>query len=258
MSDLPERVVSLVPSWTETLFELGAGDRLVGATRYCVEPAEGLRSVARVGGTKNPKLEKIAELEPDLVLVNTEENRAEDIDWLRSRFAVYESIPRTVRQAAATVRELGKLLGAEREAGAILLEIEAQIARGEAEALTHGTVRVLYAIWKKPWMSVSRDTYIHDVLSKAGATNVTANWHDRYPELSPDDWRDLRIELVILPDEPWEFEPDDRDELAASGALDPGCDIALVDGKDFCWHGARTARGLGRVLDCLAPFRALR
>ncbi len=254
----PQRIVSLVPSWTESVFLLGAGSRLVGATRYCIEPADELQSVPRVGGTKNPKLEKIAELDPDLVLVNSEENRAEHIDWLRTRFPVYESMPRTVRQAAATVRELGAHLGAEREAGAALLEIEAQMARGEAEALTHGTVRVMYAIWKKPWMAINRDTYIHDVLTKAGALNVTADCAARYPEISLDTLRDLSVELVILPDEPYEFGPDDRDELAASGALPAKCEILLVDGKDFCWHGVRTAAGLGRVLDHLAPFRALR
>jgi hypothetical protein len=103
-AESPRRIVSLVPSMTESVCRLGAADRLVGVTRYCVEPADELRAVARVGGTKNPKLEAIAALEPDLVLVNTEENRSEDVAWLRARMPVLEHCPRTVVEAAAALR----------------------------------------------------------------------------------------------------------------------------------------------------------
>ena len=100
------RIASLVPSMTESVCVLGARDRLVAVTRYCVEPEAELRDVPRVGGTKNPKLEKIAALDPDLVVVNTEENRLEDIAWLRERFCVLEHVPRTVGEAAEALREL--------------------------------------------------------------------------------------------------------------------------------------------------------
>ena len=113
---------------TETVCRLGASSYLVGVTRYCVEPEEGLRSVQRVGGTKNPKLETIAGLDPDLILANSEENKPEHISWLADRFEVLEAMPRTIPEAAEAVRELGRRLMREEELQDLLLEIEAQAA----------------------------------------------------------------------------------------------------------------------------------
>src|SRR5687767_3767678 len=111
MTRTPSRIVSLVPSLTETIFELGLDSEIVGVTRFCMEPAAELVGRIRIGGTKNPDREKIAQLEPDLVLLNTEENRREDVAWLRERFSVLEYFPRTVQQAAEMVFDLGRALG---------------------------------------------------------------------------------------------------------------------------------------------------
>ncbi|MDP6928594.1 MAG: helical backbone metal receptor [Planctomycetota bacterium] len=245
--------MSLVPSLTETVCELAAGDRLVGVTRYCVEPEATLQGVPRVGGTKNPDREKIAALQPDIILANTEENRAEDIHWLKKHFLVMESAPTTVAEAAALVRDLGQILEAREEAEAILLLIEAQLARAEVESLDREAIRVFYPIWKKPWMTINGNTYIHDILERAGAVNVAADRPDRYPTIDPSEFRGLRVELVLLPDEPWVFDEQHRQELVACGWFD--APILLVDGKDFSWHGARTGPGLGRVTDLLVAHR---
>lgn len=247
----PRRIVSLVPSLTETVYALGAGDRLVGATRYCVEPAAELELVPRVGGTKNPDRGKIAALTPDLVLVNEEENRREDIAWLRQRFEVFASMPRSILDVADVLRELGARFEAMDEVEAMLLETEAQRARAGVESLRRGPIRVFYAIWKKPWMSINRDTYIHDVLRTAGAINVAADCADRYPRFADAELAALAPDLVLLPDEPWEFGPDDRTELDARRLFGAAA-VVLVDGKDYCWHGSRTPRGLGRAIDTLA------
>lgn len=252
----PRRIVSLVPSLTETLYALGAGDRLVGATRYCVEPAAALEPVPRVGGTKNPDRGKIAALSPDLVLVNDEENRREDIAWLRQRFEVFASMPRSILDVADVLRELGARFEASEEVEAMLLEIEAQRARAEVESLQRRPIRVFYAIWKKPWMSINSDTYIHDFLRSAGAINVTADCADRYPRFADTDLAALAPDLVLLPDEPWEFGPDDRTELDTRRLFGNAATL-LVDGKDYCWHGSRTPQGLGRAIDTLAAYRAL-
>ncbi len=249
-----ERVVSLVPSWTETVCALGAGKRLVACTRYCVEPAADLGGVPRIGGTKNPDLEALAAFDPDLVLVNSEENRADDVAWLRQRFPVYEAMPRTVPEAGTVIRDLGQHLDADEESRAMLLELDAQITRGEVERLTRGTVRVFYVIWPKPWMSVNRDTYIHDVLTRAGALNVAAEHDDRYPSFDASALRQLGAELVLLPDEPYEFGVEHRDAAVRDQLFGAGCPVSLVSGKDFCWHGARSGPGLGRALDLLAAF----
>jgi ABC-type Fe3+-hydroxamate transport system substrate-binding protein len=249
------RIVSLVPSMTETVCCLDAAAALVGVTRYCVEPAALLRDIPRVGGTKNPDLERIAALRPDLVLVNSEENRAEHIAWLRARAPVLEQWPRTVVEAAASVRELAVAIDALEAAQPILLHIEAQIAAAEVQDLGRDRVRVFYAIWRDPWMSISRDTYIHDVLQRAGGANVCAGLRERYPKLEPQQLAGLDVDLVLLSSEPYPFDDRDRSEVVQQVLFGAGVPVMLCDGRDFCWHGARTAEGLGRACQLLSAFR---
>ncbi len=255
MADAARRVVSLVPSLTETLCDLGVGCRLVGISRYCAEPADDLRFVPRVGGTKNPDREKIAALEPDLILLNGEENRQEDISWFKSRFPVHISMPCTVPEAADVVRDLGKALATEDEAEAVLLEIEALMTRSEVEGFGLGQVRVFYPIWKQPWIGVNKDTYVHDVLDRAGGINVCADREARYPVVAQQAIEDLKVDLVLLPSEPYVFTPAHRREFLTRQYFGKNVTVMLVDGKDFCWHGARSGRGLSQVTDLLRPFR---
>ena len=252
------RVASLVPSMTESVCALGARDLLVAVTRYCEEPAAELRDVPRVGGTKNPKLEKLAALDPDLVIVNTEENRLEDIAWLRARFRVLEHVPCTVVEASDALRELAAALDRDQEALPFLLAIEAQLAACQVDDLLLEPVRVFYPIWRKPWMGVGAGTYIRDVLHRAGAVNVCDDLAGRYPEVDLAWLRAQRVDLVVLPDEPWAFTAAERDELEASGEFPAGTAIQCASGKDFCWHGVRTASGLGAVRSLLRPHRRSR
>ncbi len=249
-----QRIVSLVPSVTETLFDLQQGHRVVGVTRYCEEPAAALQDMPRVGGTKNPDLEKIAGLQPDLVLVNTEENRSEDIDWLRQRFAVLESMPRCIDDVAEALRELGRCLDCEDATAAMIFEMQAQITRAEVEGLDADPIRVFYAIWKKPWMSINGQTYIHDLLAMAGAFNVCEFQEERYPSFDLDDLPHLGAELVLLPSEPWAFSEEERRQCLQD-RLFGDVPLLMVDGRDFCWHGSRTAPGLARAHDLLLPHR---
>ncbi len=255
MADPARRVISLVPSLTETVCELGVSGRLVAVTRFCTEPEEELRFVPRVGGTKNPDLEQIASFEPDLVLVNGEENRAEDISWLRDRFDVFESMPRTVPEAASAVREVGFRLGVFEETEALLLEIEAQIARAEVLSLGRSPVRVFYPIWRQPWIGVNRDTYVHDVLARAGAHNVCGHREARYPVIPQTELRNLKPDLVLLPSEPFAFNAEHRRQILRDRVFGPDVPVLMVDGRAFCWHGSRTGRGLGNVTNLLRPFR---
>jgi ABC-type Fe3+-hydroxamate transport system substrate-binding protein len=249
------RVVSLVPSLTETVCDLGVSCRLVGCTRYCVAPEDELMFVPRVGGTKNPDLKKITSLEPDLILVNGEENRREDIDWLRARFEILESLPTTVPEAAAVVKEVGRRLDVEQETEAFLLDIEAQIARAEVVGLCREPVRVFYPIWKQPWIGVNRATYVHDVLVRAGAVNVCASREARYPVVPQDELSELGADLVLLPSEPFAFNSRHREQLLKQRVFGDDVTVLMVDGKNFCWHGTRSGRGLGSVTNLLRPFR---
>lgn len=242
-----QRIVSLVPSTTESVCALGAVDRLLACTRYCTEPEPALRHVPRVGGTKNPDLQAIAPLEPDLVLANAEENRPEDIEWLAARFPVLVQTPRSIVEAGNDLRVLATTLGLLEQAEPFLLRIEAQIAAAEVVALTKPPVRVYYAIWRMPWMTINRDTFIHDVLRLCGATCVAAEDPVRYPQLEPTDAIVRGVELVLLASEPWEFDEIQRQQVVEA-KLFGDANVVLCDGRDFCWHGVRMADGLGRAL----------
>lgn len=240
---------------TETVCALDAAGALVGVTRYCEQPAAALSRVVRVGGTKNPDLERIAALQPDLVLVNGEENRVEHIAWLRARLPVMEHRPRSVVEAAAAVRELAVALDALEAAQPLLLRIEARIAAAEALALVRRPVRVFYAIWREPWMSINADTYIHDVLRRAGGINVCAEAGERYPRLEPPQLAGLAADLVLLSSEPYPFDDADRGQIVQQQLFGADVPVMLCDGRDFCWHGARTAEGLGRACQLLMAWR---
>jgi ABC-type Fe3+-hydroxamate transport system substrate-binding protein len=251
------KIVSLVPSLSETVCDLGAANLLIGVTRFCAEPRAVLRSVRRVGGTKNPDLALIAALGPDLVLVNREENRQEDIAWLRARFPLLESMPRSIPEAASVVRDLGVRLGLEDETESILLEIEAQLLRAEVVNLDREPVRVFYPIWKQPWISINRETYVHDLLRRAGAINVCADREARYPVLAEQDLPKLRPDLVLLPSEPFAFHDVHRTALLRDRPFGRDVPVLMVDGRNFCWHGSRSGRGLGAVANLLRPFRRI-
>jgi ABC-type Fe3+-hydroxamate transport system substrate-binding protein len=248
------RIVSLVPSTTESVCALGRGARLVGCTRYCTEPSRELAQVARIGGTKNPACERIAALRPDLVLGNAEENRAEDLAWLGERFPVLVQTPRSVVEAAGALRELAARLDARDAVQPFLLRIEAQLAATAAANLDREPVPVFYAIWKKPWMSINRDTFVHDVLAIAGASNVCADAEARYPEVDVAKGPTQCPALVLLPNEPWEFTAAERDELARTRVFGDAR-LLLCDGRDFCWHGTRMADGLGRAAELVRRAR---
>lgn len=248
------RIVSLVPSTTESVCELGAAARLVGCTRYCTEPRSDLAGKVRVGGTKNPSLERIARLRPDLVLGNAEENRPEDLAWLRARFPVLEQTPCTVVEATQSLRDLAVQLDAQEALQPFLLRIEAQLAAAAVANIDRRPLRAFYAVWPKPWMGVNGSTFVHDVLRIAGATNVCANAVARYPEVTPDEVRAAAPEIVLLPDEPWEFKAGDVGAFAQH-RLFGEARLALCSGRDFCWHGTRMADGLGRATALVQGLR---
>lgn len=231
------RIVSLVPSLTDAVAALGRGEDLVGVTSWCTDGAP--PHAERVVGTKNPDVDRVVALAPDLVLANTEENRAEDLERLRAAgLEVEETYPRTVEQAARMIRRLGELLDARDVAEARATDVEQAAARARAAA-PPVQVMALTLVWRKPWMGLGAGTYASDLLATCGFGNVLSGFAEDYPRL--EEGLVLGQDVVLLPSEPYAFGPDD---LPAVEALAGAGDARFVDGQALTWHGPRTAAAL--------------
>ena len=245
----PHRIVSLVPSLTELVCSLGRADRLVGVTRYCVEPAEVVAALPAVGGTKNPDLRRIVGLRPELVLANAEENRREDFQALvDAGVTVWVSFPTTLETAAASIVGVGEAIDARNQAGALAAGIAA------ARTGTGGQVRVFCPIWRKAWMSFNRDTYAHDLLRCAGGDNVCAGEAQRYPTVDLEAVAGADPEVILLPSEPYPFTERHLEylrPLAQTAAL-RNRRVHLIDGKTLSWYGPRTVPALALLRRLLA------
>lgn len=220
----PRRVVSLVPSLTEAI-AVSAPGILIGATEWCTHPAD--LDVPRFGGTKNPDVEGVTAAAPDLVVMNEEENKPEHVAALREAgVAVWVTDIRTVGQALTSLRRLLEALEApERD----WLD-DAESAWGGAALVEKRRRAALVPIWRRPWMALGRDTYAGDVLARLGVDNVLAQTPERYPRVDPGELAG-RVDLVVLPDEPYPFTGDDGPEAF------PGLPCALVSGRHLTWYG---------------------
>ncbi len=201
LSRPPQRLVSLVPSWTETVFAFGLGAQLVGVTRYCVAPNEAT-AIPKIGGTKNPTLRAIIELKPDLIIANAEENRREDIEELRAAgLAVFTTYPRKISAAVESIIKLGAALGCVPSANAMAREIVTTVSEIETSVGVWAKLRfrAFCPIWKNPWMAFNADTYAHDVLRMLGFNNIFAAAGERYPRTTLAEALDLRPDFVIFP-----------------------------------------------------------
>ncbi len=239
----PERIVSLVPSLTEALFALGVGERVVGRTRYCTQPPQKVGKIPKVGGTKKVSVARVLDLEPDLVVAVREENTRENIEELREAgVPVLVGTPRNVAEAMELLRELAGRVGAPR-AEAVLGPVERVYGRLRAGRREEAR-RVFVPIWKKPYMSVGSDTYVHDVLETCGGENVFGG-AVRYPTVSLEEVEAARPEVILLPDEPYPFSAEDLEEFYSLDVPAAREDrIHLVDGKLLTWYGPRMASSL--------------
>ena len=238
------RIVCLCPSVTELLCALGAGAELVGITRYCSHPPEIVAKIEKVGGTKDPKLDRIVELAPDIVFMNAEENRVEDADALTAAgLYCHSDLPKTVEQTAEMVRRVGEAVGRERAAQRIAGEIERRAERVRHAARGRGSVSWAYLIWRKPWMVAGSDTFVDALLSLAGGRNVFGNSDQRYPAVTTEELVSSAPDVVLLATEPFPFQHQHIEEL---GVLTGWSEdrFKIVDGQDLSWHGSRTPRGI--------------
>ena len=234
----PRRVVSLVPSQTELLADLGLDDEVVGLTRFCVRPAGWKAAKTIVGGTKNVDVGRVRGLAPDLVIANKEENVREQVEALAAVCPVYVTDVADVDGAVAMIRAVGALVGRGARAGRLADEVEAGFAALPPAPPASGPPRpdrALYLIWRDPWMAAGGDTIISDVLGRGGWANAVAD-RDRYPALSYAEVRALDPDVVMLSSEPYPFA---EKHLAEVRALAPRARVVLVDGEAFSWYGSR-------------------
>jgi ABC-type Fe3+-hydroxamate transport system substrate-binding protein len=252
------RIVSLCPSLTELVFDLGHGDELVGRTKFCIHPADRVDAVEKVGGTKNPKLDRIIELAPDLVLLNEEENRREDAEALRAAgVQCHVSFPHTALETADMVRSIADAIDATREGERIARDIETRHHRVVQSAADREPVTYAYMIWREPWMTVNGDTFVSALLGDAGARNAFALATERYPAITAADLTGASPDVVLLSTEPFPFKDQHADELARLTGLSRER-FEIVDGEMLSWHGSRTPAGIDYAEQVVERARALR
>ena len=222
------KIISLVPSITETLFDFGlTADEVVGRTKFCIHPLDLVKKVEVIGGTKNLNIDKIRSLKPDLIIANKEENEKLQVEELMKDFKVWVTDIETLEDNANFISELGKVLNKED----LAKNYNHKIASGFTQIKVSQTKRIAYLIWKNPYMTVGSDTFIHEVLQKLGFENLFKN-KKRYPEVSVEELKDAN--LIFLSSEPFPFQQKHIDELRREL---PNTEIFLVDGEVFSWFG---------------------
>jgi ABC-type Fe3+-hydroxamate transport system substrate-binding protein len=233
----PKRIVSLVPSQTELLYDLGLSEEVVGQTLFCIHPQEMRKVKPVVGGTKNVKLDRVDALQPDLIIANKEENDKAQIEALMEKYPVWISDIKNLDDALDMVSKVGQLVNRANEAGAITTNIKNAFDnfKRSASNVIAGR-RVLYLIWRKPWMCAGVDNFINEMLSSMGLENATTDKMGRYPELTSNDIANLCPDFIFLSSEPYPFKEKHIDELHT---ICPTSKIILVDGELFSWYGSR-------------------
>jgi ABC-type Fe3+-hydroxamate transport system substrate-binding protein len=232
LNKTPQRIISLVPSQTELLFDLGLTEEVIGITKFCIHPDEWFRSKTRIGGTKELKMDIIHQLQPDLIIANKEENVKEQIEELEKHFPVWVSDVNNLDDAYKMIEQIGLLTWKQQLANKIML----QAKEGFAKLPTQDSqLRTAYLIWQKPYMTVGGDTFINAMLEAAGFENIYAD-KTRYPEITIDELRIVNCQLLFLSSEPYPFKQKHIDELQS---LLPNTKIVLADGEIFSWYGSR-------------------
>lgn len=231
----PKRIVSLVPSQTEFLFDIGLEKEVIGITKFCIHPSHWLKTKTIVGGTKNVDIEKVRSLKPDLIIGNKEENTKEDIEALREMSPVWMSDIFNLEDALEMMNSIGGMVGKHEFTQELVDNIKGQFDSFKPDNLK---LSVLYLIWRKPYIGVAKDTFIDDMLKRCGFKNILAD-QTRYPVL--ENLSELNPDVVFLSSEPYPFKEKHIQELHE---IFPNAKIKLVDGEIFSWYGSRLSKSV--------------
>jgi len=246
----PQRIISLVPSQTELLFDLGLEKEIIGLTKFCIHPKEKVVGKNKIGGTKKLNLDLIRSLKPDLIIGNKEENEQDQIEELMQEFPVWMSDIYTLEDAKKTIQQIGNLVNREPEAAYLNHLINAGFNDLQTLALKNNiNKKVAYFIWKHPYMLAGQDTFINQILALNGLHNVVK--FSRYPEMDLAALEKLQPDLVFLSSEPYPFQEKHIKELQT--AL-PQAEVRLVDGEMFSWYGSRLVKAVQYLFQLQKEF----
>jgi len=234
LPQVPKRIISLVPSQTELLYDLGLDKEVVGITKFCVHPGEWFRNKTRIGGTKKLNIDLIRSLQPDLIIGNKEENEQSQIELLQKEFPVWMSDIKNLDDALNMITKIGEVVGKTEESIKIKNEISTAFQTFNSQFSTFNSQSVAYFIWRNPLMSVGGDTFINDMLRYCNLQNVFSDLQ-RYPEITPEQFRSAKPDLIFLSSEPYPFK---EKYIAEFQSIYPQSRIILVDGEMFSWYGS--------------------
>lgn len=239
----PKRIISVVPSQTELLYDLGLENELVGITKFCIHPKKWFETKVRVGGTKTLDLEKIKQLKPDLIIANKEENTKEQIEELQRLFPVWTSNIRNLVDSLEMIQQVGKITNTEKNANEIIAKIEKDFEH--LASIKKQPKSTLYFIWKNPYMSIGTTTFIHDVMKRAGFMNALKS-KENYPIITEEQIKTINPQLILLSSEPFPFK---EKHIKQFENICPNAQILLVDGELFSWYGSRLTKTVHYLID---------
>ncbi len=229
---IPKRIISLVPSQTELLFNLELETETAAITKFCIHPASWFSTKVKIGGTKTVNLNKIKQLQPNLIIANKEENVKEQIEELAAAYPVWLTDVNNLSDALQMIEDIGTLTGKQNKAASIILTIKTGFK--DLQKMDN-PIKTAYLIWRKPYMTIGGDTFINDMLLQCGFQNIFLN-KTRYPEVSIAELQTANCKLLLLSSEPYPFKQKHIDELSSKL---PNTKIILVDGEMFSWYGSR-------------------
>ncbi len=235
LAQTPKRIISLVPSQTELLADWGLEDSVVGITKFCIHPADWFQSKTRVGGTKKLNFKVIASLEPDLIIGNKEENSKSDIEYLKAHYPVWMSDINNLEDCYKMMQLLGELLDCDYKAKNTVENLKNSFSKTANPCSNAKTLNVAYFIWQEPYMVAAADTFINEMIGKAGFNNVFESYK-RYPEISIELLQQLKPDLIFLSSEPYPFGEQQRQFFEK---ICPWAKVEIVDGELFSWYGSR-------------------
>lgn len=229
----PEKIVSLVPSITELLFELGLENSLYGRTKFCIYPKDRVKKVPTIGGVMGLDYHKIQKIQPDLIIGSKEENGMNEINEISKEYQVWVSNVTNLEEALEMIRSVGKICQISEKTGKITEKIQKEFEK--LHEIPEGVIRGLYLVWKNPLYTINKNTFIHDMLKRSGIENVFADKEESYPKILEKEIHDKKPDYIFLPSEPYNFTEKEANDFRKKF---PASEVRQVNGEYFSWHGS--------------------